>query len=222
MNRDSKMKLDMSALKFDERGLMPAIVQDAGTGDVLTLAYVNAESLRKTIETGETWFWSRSRGELWHKGATSGNTQRVKEIRQDCDADALVILVEPKGPACHTGKHSCFYRKLGGDEFDSVSNFVSIDRVLDELYSVIQTRQQARPEGSYTTYLFEKGLDKILKKIGEEATETVIAAKGEDRDALVGETADLIYHLLVLLVERGVTLEEVRSELVRRRGGQPK
>lgn len=222
MNDISTMKLDPSILMFDDRDLLPAIVQHAQTGEVLTLAYVNAESLKKTIETGETWFWSRSRKELWHKGATSGNTQRVKAIHQDCDSDALVIFVEPSGPACHTGKPTCFYRDLGGEELDVVNNLATTGRVLDELYSVIEARQKTPAEGSYTTYLFEKGLDKILKKIGEEATETVIAAKGENRDALIGETADLIYHLLVLLVERGVKLDEVSGELLRRRDGNRK
>lgn len=205
-------------IKFDERGLVPVIVQDARTREVLTLAYMNAESLKKTLETNETWFWSRSRSELWHKGATSANTQRVTEIRQDCDSDALVVLVEPAGPACHTGKRSCFYRDLEGAEVDQHFREQPNDlgAVLDDLFRLIETRKRDLPEGSYTTYLFEKGLDKILKKIGEESSETIIAAKNENKPALVSETADLLYHLIVLLVERGISLDEVRDELVAR------
>jgi len=217
MKRDSNAILDTSAINFDDRGLLPAIVQNAHSREVLTLAYMNAESLQRTLETRETWFWSRSRSELWRKGATSGNTQRVIEIRQDCDSDALVVLVEPQGPACHTGKETCFYRDLGGMEIDSPPMSANAGVVLNELYALIESRQQTRPAGSYTTYLFEKGLDKILKKIGEEATETVIAAKGDDRNAIIKETADLVYHLLVMLVERGVTLDEICAELVQRR-----
>jgi phosphoribosyl-ATP pyrophosphohydrolase/phosphoribosyl-AMP cyclohydrolase len=216
---DSKAILDYAAIKFDDRDLLPVIVQDVRTLEVLTLAYMNPESLRKTIETSATWFWSRSRSELWHKGATSGNTQRVVEIRQDCDSDALLVLVEPRGPACHTGSRSCFYRSLDGEE---LTESFAIGPVLDELYSLIESRRQALPEGSYTSYLFKEGLDKILKKIGEEATETIIAAKGDDREAIIRETADLVYHLLVLLVERGVNLDEVSAELFRRRAtGKP-
>ncbi|HJQ35432.1 MAG TPA: bifunctional phosphoribosyl-AMP cyclohydrolase/phosphoribosyl-ATP diphosphatase HisIE [Pyrinomonadaceae bacterium] len=201
-------------VRFDERGLVPAVVQDARTREVLTLAYMNEESLRRTLLEGETWFWSRSRGELWHKGATSGNTQRVVDVRLDCDSDALVVLVEPRGPACHTGAVSCF---SGGEAEQSA---VSIGGVLEELYGVIEGRRREMPAGSYTTYLFEKGLNKILKKVGEESAETIIAAKDEDPAALTAETADLVYHLLVLLVERGLTLEALAGELARRRGGK--
>ena len=200
-------------VRFDERGLVPAIVQDARTREVLTLAYMNEESLRRTLTEGETWFWSRSRSELWHKGATSGNTQRVVEVRLDCDSDALVVLVEPRGPACHTGTVSCFRRGEVGEDAARIGD------VLEELYGVIAGRRREMPEGSYTTYLFEKGLNKILKKVGEEAAETIIAAKDEDRGALAAETADLVYHLVVLLVERGLTLETLAGELARRRGG---
>lgn len=200
-------------VRFDERGLIPAIVQDARTREVLTLAYMNEESLRRTLAEGETWFWSRSRSELWHKGATSGHTQRVVEVRPDCDSDALVVLVEPRGPACHTGAVSCF----GGDEVEQSAT--GIGDVLEELYGVVAARRREMPEGSYTTYLFEKGLNKILKKVGEEAAETIIAAKDEDAGALTAETADLVYHLLVLMVERGLTLESLAEELARRRGG---
>lgn len=200
-------------VKFDERGLVPAVVQDVRTREVLTLAYMNEESLRRTLAEGETWFWSRSRSGLWHKGATSGNTQRVVEVRLDCDSDALVVLVEPRGPACHTGAVSCFRRE------EVEKGAACIGDVLEELYEVVASRRREMPEGSYTTYLFEKGLNKILKKVGEEAAETIIAAKDEDAGALTAETADLVYHLLVLMVERGLTLEALGEELRRRRGG---
>lgn len=210
---------NVEEIKFDERGLVPAIVQDARTREVLTLAYMNAESLSLTQESSETWFWSRSRSETWHKGGTSGNTQRVVEIRRDCDSDALVVLVEPAGPACHTGKSSCFYRELKGAEVGPHfrERPVDLGAVLDDLFSLIEIRKRELPEGSYTTYLFNQGLDKILKKIGEECSETIIAAKNKDKRGLVSETADLLYHLVVLLVERGVSLDEVRDELVARR-----
>ena len=206
------MSLKLSDVRFDERGLVPAVVQDARTREVLTLAYMNEESLRRTLAEGETWFWSRSRSELWHKGATSGNTQRVVEVRADCDSDALVVLVEPRGPACHTGARSCF-----GSEGDEVE--AGIGGALEEVYRVVGERRREMPEGSYTTYLFEKGLNKILKKVGEESAETIIAAKDGDNEALRAETADLLYHLVVMLVERGVTLEEIARELARRRRG---
>src|SRR4051812_17348694 len=159
MKRDSNAILDTSAIKFDDRGLLPATVQNVHNREVLTLAYMNAKSLQQTLETRETWFWSRSRSELWRKGATSGNTQRVVEIRQDCDGDALVVLVEPQGPACHTGKESCFYRDLGGNQIDSPPTSADAGLVLNELYALLESRQQTRPAGSYTTYLFENGLD---------------------------------------------------------------
>ena len=200
------MKIDPKSVRFDEDGLVPAIVQDARTREVLTVAYMNEESLARTIETGQTWFWSRSRNELWHKGATSGNTQNVLTLTTDCDNDAILVLVEPAGPACHTGARSCF-------EIDHVDN----GGLLHELYKLIESRKEERPEGSYTTYLFDKGLDKILKKFGEESAETIIAAKNEDKQQLVAETADLLYHLLVLLVARGVNLDDVRDELAQRR-----
>jgi len=213
------MSTELEEIKFDEQGLVPAIVQDAKTHEVLTLAYMNAESLKLTQESNETWFWSRSRSELWHKGDTSGNKQRVIEIRRDCDSDALVVLVEPAGPACHTGNRSCFYRDLGGAEIDSHFREQPDDlgAALDDLFRLIENRKRELPQGSYTTYLFKEGLDKILKKLGEESSETIIAAKNEDKPALISETADLLYHLLVLLVERGVLLDEVRDELIGRR-----
>lgn len=202
------MNLDIANLKFDERGLIPAIVQDARTREVLTLAYMNEESLRRTIETGQTWFWSRSRNELWHKGETSGNTQSVVALHSDCDKDAIVVLVNPAGPACHTGARSCF---------DSTPPDEDLGLLLNNLYELIESRERDRPQGSYTTYLFESGLDKILKKVGEESAETIIAAKNEDRTRLTAEVADLVYHLLVLLVARGVSLDEIRGELATRR-----
>ena len=202
------MSFDMEKVKFDDSGLVPAIVQDARTREVLTLAYMNEESLARTIETGETWFWSRSRHELWHKGETSGNTQSVVNLINDCDNDALVVLVNPAGPACHTGARSCFDSKPGDED---------LGLLLANLYKLIESRERERPDGSYTTYLFNSGLDKILKKVGEESAETIIAAKNDDVSRLTSETADLVYHLLVLLVARGVNLDEVRKELERRR-----
>lgn len=199
--------MNIDDLTFDDRGLIPAIVQDARTREVLTLAYMNRESLARTIETRQTWFWSRSRNELWHKGETSGNTQEVVDLVADCDGDALVVLVNPAGPACHTGARSCF-------DLDQAAN---IGALLNQLYELIESRQRERPEGSYTTYLFEQGIDKILKKVGEESAETIIAAKNDDTKPLVGEVSDLIYHLLVLLVERGVSLDQIRDELEHRR-----
>ncbi len=191
--------------KFGADGLIPAVVQDAHTREVLTVAYMNKEALQLTLERNETYFWSRSRQQLWHKGETSGNLQKVLRVSLDCDQDAVLVEVEPLGPACHTGAYSCFGLEPG------------IEGVLQELYAVIEKRKEQRPEGSYTTYLFNSGLDKILKKVGEEATETIVAAKNPDSDRLISETGDLIYHLLVLLVERGVRLDEVRRELKERR-----
>lgn len=204
------MSIDFKTIKFDEHGLAPVIVQDARTREVLTLAYMNRQSLARTIETGQTWFWSRSRNELWHKGEQSGNTQDVVSIASDCDDDAIVVLVIPAGPACHTGARSCF-------ELQEDIEHTDLNATLAQLYELIEQRERERPEGSYTTYLFEKGLDKILKKVGEESAETIIAAKNEDRKLFAGEVADLIYHLLVLLVARGVSLDDVRDELAQRR-----
>jgi len=203
------MTLEVDKLKFDTNGLIPAIVQDAKTREVLTVAYMNAESLARTIETNETWFWSRSRNQLWHKGETSGNIQHVVEIVADCDNDALVVLVNPAGPACHTGDISCFQSAKPTD--------VNLSTFLEQLYQLVAERERERPENSYTTYLFDEGLDKILKKVGEESAETIIAAKNNEIEPLVAEAADLLYHLVVLLVARGVTLDQLRAELVRRR-----
>ena len=213
------MKTAIEDLKFDANGLIPAVVQDARTRRVLTLAYMNAESLRKTVETGETWFWSRSRSSLWHKGETSGNTQQVVAVGLDCDGDALSVLVIPNGPACHTGAESCFHNEVeeaDASRFKAEEGFTSLGEVLERLQALAESRKSKRPEGSYTTYLFEQGLDKILKKVGEEAAETIIAAKNDDKDALTKETSDLLYHLVVLLVQQGLSLSEVRDELVSR------
>src|SRR5882724_2213309 len=211
------MKIAIGDIKFDEHGLVPAIVQDANTLQVLTLAYMNAESLNRTIATNETWFWSRSRSSLWHKGATSGNKQRVIDAAIDCDHDAIRILVVPEGPACHTGAQSCFHNELQDAPVNNNrKDQAALGDVLSDLYRLVQSRERERPSGSYTTYLFDQGLDKILKKVGEESAETIIAAKNEDLGALTRETADLLYHLIVLLVERGLPLGEVRDELVSR------
>jgi phosphoribosyl-ATP pyrophosphohydrolase/phosphoribosyl-AMP cyclohydrolase len=191
--------------KFAADGLIPAVVQDARTREVLTVAYMNREALQLTLERRETHFWSRSRQKLWRKGETSGNSQNVVRVSLDCDNDAVLVEVEPLGPACHTGSYSCF-----GVEPE-------IEGVLQELYAIVEQRKEKRPEGSYTTYLFNSGLDKILKKVGEESTETIVAAKNEDPQRLVSETSDLLYHVLVMLVERGVGLEDVLEELRRRR-----
>jgi phosphoribosyl-ATP pyrophosphohydrolase/phosphoribosyl-AMP cyclohydrolase len=200
-------------IRFDEKGLVPAIVQDADTKEVLTLAYMNQESLTKTLETGETWFYSRSRQELWHKGATSGNTQSVVSVKYDCDQDAVLVLVQPKGPACHTGAVSCFSEGVVSErETSSLADY----QILRSLEQLIIDREKERPEGAYTTYLFEKGVDKILKKVGEEASEVIIAAKNRDKEELKWEAADLLYHLQVLLVEQELPLKEVLKTLEER------
>ncbi len=211
-------------VKFDERGLVPAIIQDSQSGRVLMMAYMNAESLGKTIETGRTWFYSRSREQLWMKGETSGHVQQVRDIFYDCDGDCLLIQVEQTGAACHTGHYSCFYRNAAGEEIepatfdpDQVYNPQASAAILYELYDVISDRRRKMPAGSYTTYLFEKGLDKILKKVGEENAEVIIAAKNRSQEELIYEASDLLYHLLVLLVEQDVSLENIFSELKSRR-----
>ena len=201
-------------VKFNEQGLIPAVVQDTQTKEVLTVAYMNEESLQKTIETNETWFYSRSRNELWHKGATSGNTQQVVSIKADCDQDALVIEVIPAGPACHNGTTSCFTETIVDNARPgSVA-------ILPQLVEVIKQREIDMPEGAYTTYLFEKGIDKICKKVGEEATEVVIGAKNRDKEEVKWESADLMYHLLVLLQEQKVDLYEVLEVLQKRHEGK--
>jgi len=203
-------------------GLVPAIVQDATTNEVLMMAYMNRESLKLSLESGETWFWSRSRQELWHKGATSGNVQKITSIKYDCDGDTLLVAVKPNGPACHTGEVTCFHNEIVGlpqqtdGENATASPASGRFDVLAELESVIAERERERPEGAYTTYLFDKGVDKILKKIGEEASETIIAAKNKDNEELRLEVSDLLYHLLVLLQERKLPLDDIMSELSRR------
>ena len=201
--------MNIDELRFDERGLIPAIVQDAATGQVLTLAYMNRESLLITLREGRTCFWSRSRNTLWRKGETSGNVQKVKEIRPDCDADALLVLVEPAGPACHKGTTSCFTDVMFQDEEPPFT--------YEALYDLIRGRKETDTDGSYTSYLFRKGLDKILKKVGEEATEVIIAAKARDRKETVYEIADLLYHLTVLMVEADIPIGDVTRELASRR-----
>lgn len=199
------------SLKFDDKGLITAVVQHAQTKEVLTVAYMNEESYNKTLETGETWFYSRSRQELWHKGATSSNTQKVVAMRSDCDEDALVVEVLPAGPACHTGAESCFHNVIT----EKPTDIGSLD-ILDTLQRVISDRAAEMPEGAYTTYLFNEGVDKICKKVGEEATESVIAAKNRDAEELKWEVADLMYHLLVLLKEQNVDLYDVLGVLEKR------
>jgi phosphoribosyl-ATP pyrophosphohydrolase/phosphoribosyl-AMP cyclohydrolase len=203
--------VSLESVKFDDKGLVPAIVQDAVSKEVLTLAYMNKESLEKSIESGETWFYSRSRKELWHKGATSGNIQKIVSMKYDCDQDAVLVQVLPAGPACHTGAYSCFNEVLfgGGVQPDGYPRF----DILNELERVIATREVERPEGAYTTYLFDKGVDKILKKVGEEAGEVIIAAKNRDHDELTWEVSDLLYHLLVLLQEQKLPLDRVLQAL---------
>ncbi len=208
--------MKISELRFDEKGLIPAIVQDVKSKEVLTLAYMNEESLQKSLITKETWFYSRSRQELWHKGETSGNTQTITDIRYDCDQDALVVLVNPKGPACHKGSFSCFDDSLLNEGEVKDTGADSHLAILSELEQLIAERERDRPEGSYTTYLFEEGVDKILKKVGEEASEVIIAAKNRDKDELMWEAADLLYHLLVLLREQDLPLNDVLAVLKER------
>ena len=203
--------IEISELKFDKDGLIPAVVTDADSGKVLTLAYMNRESLAISLEKKLTCFWSRSRQELWLKGETSGNYQHIVSITADCDGDALVVKVHKDGPACHLGTDSCFSRPLLQSEEEETEPFS-----LDTLYQLLLSRKKELPEGSYTSYLFQKGLDKILKKVGEECTEVIIAGKGGDRAETVYETADLAYHVLVMMVELGITPEEIRAELASR------
>ena len=195
-------------LKFDQNGLIPAIVVDDETGRVLTLAYMNEESLRISMERGLTCFWSRSRQELWLKGETSGNYQHIVSITADCDGDALEVRVKKDGPACHTGAESCFHNPVYGEAKEKFQ--------LEGLYDLLLDRKATLPEGSYTTYLFQKGIDKILKKVGEESTEVIIGGKAGDKAETVYEIADLAYHVMVLMVEMGITMEDVRKELASR------
>jgi len=212
-------------LKFDEKGLIPVVTKDVKNGEVLMLAYMNKEALEKTLETGKVHYWSRSRNKLWRKGETSGHYQLVKSIKVDCDGDALLVTVEQQGAACHTGHYSCFYRKLdkGGIEeiednsTDEVIENKNKSAILQELYDVIVDRNKNPKEGSYTNYLFEKGLDKILKKVGEETAEVIIAAKNKSFEEIRYEIADLVYHLFVLMVERGLKPDDIYDELRKRR-----
>ena len=204
-----KKMLDINQLKFDEKGLIPAVVVDAITKQVLTVAYMNKESLEISMKEEMTCFWSRSRQELWRKGETSGNRQHIVSITADCDGDALTVVVEKDGPACHTGEESCFFQPVWQSE--SLNEFS-----LQQLYGVLEGRKEEKPEGSYTTYLFEKGIDKILKKVGEESTEVIIAAKADDRKETVYEIADLAYHVMVLMVQMGISCEDVHRELASR------
>ena len=201
--------IDISELKFDEKGLIPAIVVDSVTKKVLTLAYMNKESLTVSMEKGLTCFWSRSRNELWLKGETSGNYQHIVSITADCDKDALVVVVEKNGPACHTGTDSCFTTPVW--ESENLQEFS-----LQGLYDMLVSRNETRPEGSYTTYLFEKGIDKILKKVGEECTEVIIAGKADDKKETIYELADLAYHAMVLMVQMGISVEDIHRELASR------
>ncbi|KOP65639.1 phosphoribosyl-ATP pyrophosphatase [Bacillus sp. FJAT-18019] len=221
MLKDLSLEQVSEHIRWDVSGLVPAIIQDAESKQVLMMAYMNRESLRLTLESGQTWFWSRSREELWHKGATSGNVQTVVSMTYDCDGDTLLLQVNPNGPACHTGQTTCFYNEItvqGQSEPASPRAAAASGRfdVLAELENVIAQREVERPEGAYTTYLFDKGVDKILKKVGEEASETIIAAKNKDNAELKLEISDLIYHLLVLLQERKLPLDEIMDELSRR------
>lgn len=234
---------------FDDRGLVPAVLQHAETGEVLMVAWMNEQALRLTQETGQAHFWSRSRQELWHKGATSGNVMRVREMRVDCDGDTLLLRVDPAGPACHTGQRSCFYRRLDHDSYSPqgrsdkspadqlasegpsqdgnrpqgragdppTANAANGRRILDELFDVIVERKTSRPPGSYTSQLFDAGEDEVLKKVGEEAIEVVLAAKGQGEARMVSEIADLLYHLFVLLAARGLSPADVEAELMERR-----
>lgn len=201
--------VDIEKLKFDEKGLIPVVVQDYYTKKVLTLAYMNKESLKISMEKNLTCFFSRSRGKLWLKGETSGNYQHIVSITADCDGDALVVEVKKDGPACHTGSDSCFTSEVYANENEKSFSF-------DMLYELLEGRKTNKKEGSYTTYLFEKGIDKILKKVGEECTEVIVAAKGGSKEETVFEIADLAYHVMVLMVQYGIKIDDVVDELAKR------
>lgn len=200
---------EIDQLKFDEKGLIPAVIVEAGTHRLLMVAYMNRESLKISVETGKTCFWSRSRQELWTKGETSGNYQHIVSITADCDMDTLKVVVEKDGPACHTGAETCFFNPVYQSEEKS-------DFTLDALMELIRGRKTNPQEGSYTTYLFQKGLDKILKKIGEESTEVIIAAKDNDPKETIYEISDLVYHVMVMMIQQGISLEDIRRELASR------
>ena len=206
----------INTLKFDASGLIPAVVQNIETNEVLMVAYMNADTIKQTLETGRATFWSRSRQEVWVKGDTSGNYMYVKEVRVDCDCDCLVVLVNPAGPACHTGNRSCFFRKIEDGKLVEDSKEQTKTDVFAREQAVVMDRKEHPEEGSYTNYLFDKGEDKILKKVGEEAAEVVIAGKNRDKDEISYETADLIYHLTVMLGDNGMTWEDIYKEMERR------
>jgi len=220
--------IDITELKYDENGLIPAIVYDAESGSVLMLAYMNAESLKISIDEGRTCFWSRSRKELWRKGESSGNVQFIVSIAADCDKDTLLVAVKKSGPACHTGADSCFFEEIynssskqenqrsGSSALSEKTNAQSSYFSLDTLHGIIEDRKINRVAGSYTTYLFEKGIDKILKKFGEESTEVIIAAKDDNKKETVYELADLVYHAMVLMTEMNIAPEDIRKELASR------
>lgn len=206
----------INTLKFDASGLIPAVVQNIETNEVLMVSYMNADTIKQTLETGRATFWSRSRQEVWVKGDTSGNYMYVKEVRVDCDCDCLVVLVNPAGPACHTGNRSCFFRKIEDGKLVEDAKEQTKTDVFAREQAVVMDRKEHPEEGSYTNYLFDKGEDKILKKVGEEAAEVVIAGKNRDKDEISYETADLIYHLTVMLVDNGMTWEDIYKEMERR------
>lgn len=208
--------MDLDKLKYDNKGLIPAILQDIDSKEVLMLGYMNQESIKKTLATKKACFWSRSRQQLWLKGETSGNYQKVEEIRLDCDQDTLLILVKPQGPICHTGKDSCFYQNIEGTEIEKKLGFREKALFLKKLYEIIQDRKLNPQEGSYTNYLLQEGVDKVCKKIGEEAAEVIIGAKNEVKEEIIYELADLIYHILVLLNIYNISIEEVLTELENR------
>lgn len=219
------MAINIDQLSFDDQGLIPAVIQDVQSKAVLMLAYMNREAVQKTLETKETWFWSRSRQQLWHKGETSGNVQKVVDMRSDCDRDTLLVLVQPQGPACHRGTYTCFTAADTADEPAQTTDPIEKRpgtgpqynyAMISQLIETIARREAERPQGAYTTYLFEKGLDKMLKKVGEEASEVIIAAKNRDPEELRNESADLLYHLMVLWREQGLGLDQVIDILEQR------
>ncbi len=216
-----KVKINKENLKLNKKGLLPAILQDYKTGQVLMLAYMNEEAFEKTINSGKATFWSRSRQEIWVKGETSGNYQYVKDIKIDCDNDTLLLLVNPEGPACHTGNESCFYRKIDNDLSNQKEEKYNIGErqkylFYNKLYEIIVDRKENPVENSYTSSLLKKGIDRIAKKIGEEASEVIIASKNEDNEEIIYETADLIYHLFIMLVLYDIKISDIEEELEKR------
>lgn len=207
----------MVTLKFDDKGFIPAVIQDIESGNVIMVAYMDKEALKRTQETGFTWFYSRSRQKYWQKGETSGNIQRVKEIRYDCDLDCLLVLVNQEGVGCHTGQRSCFHNILDSDSSDQSLPVIGKSNIFKELFAVIESRKKDLPENSYTAKLFKEGMDKIISKVEEESAEVIEAAREKNKKDLTWEAADLIYHLFVLLAEKDITIEDLRDELSRRR-----